>query len=72
MHILLRQYRILQILITSGLGWVLYKFTTWMVATPYSELDQWQAAVVGLVVPALVAGLVGFANNISKVVTKDD
>jgi hypothetical protein len=72
MHIKLRQYRVLQIIITGWLIWAMYRFTIWMTATPYADLDQWQAGVIGLTVPALVAGLVGFANNIAKVVTKDD
>ena len=66
LHVLLRQYRILQILITGYLAYILWWCMEWMTASPFRELSQWHVAAITTAFPALVLGLFKLVEAIIK------
>ena len=65
-HILLRQYRVLQIALTGYLSYLAWVLVKWLTATPFSELSDWHVAPVTATVPALVLGLLKIVESVAK------
>ena len=72
LHILLRQYRVLQIILTAFLMLLTWKFSIWIMMIPFGDLGAGQVAVIATAFPSLIAGLFGLVNSISKKNESDD
>lgn len=66
MHQYLRDWRVVQIGVTLFLCYILYNLTNWMVATQFSELQNWHLAPITTAFPALIGGLFAIVNTIMK------
>ena len=66
LHLVIRQYRVVQISLTVFLSYITYEIVDWMTATSYIELQNWHLAPVTAALPALVAGLFKLVDSIIK------
>lgn len=72
LHIVLRQYRVLQIFLVLFLCYVTYVLLMWVTAGTFAALSPVQAGVIATTFPALITGLFAIVNNINKKNEVDD
>ncbi len=72
LHILLRQYRVLPILLTIFLSYLAWVLVGWMIATPFASLSTWHIAPITAALPALIAGLFKLVETVNKRFEVDD
>lgn len=62
----LRDWRVVQLVVTALLCYILITLTTWMVVTPFVSLQTWHLAPITTSFPALIAGLFAIINTLMK------
>lgn len=72
LHVILRQYRVLQIILTVFLCVITWNIVEWIMVTPYKELSDWQVGVIATTLPALIGGLFAIVNTVAKKAERDD
>lgn len=72
LYAILRQYRVLQIILTIFLCLITWNMVEWVMVTPYKDLTDWQVGVIATTLPALIAGLFAVVNSTSKKAERDD
>ncbi len=69
---ILRKWRVLKVGIVLFLANILWQLMTWIMESPYKELDgSVQSIVISALVVALIAGLFKIVDKIDKPVEKD-
>jgi len=71
LHVVLRQYRALQIALITFLGYLTWDSVEWYYSN-YDQLTQWQNAPIMAFVMSLTAGMFGLAKLVIKKHEKDD
>lgn len=69
---LLREFRVLQVAITTFLSVCLWLILQYFLQIPFSELSDWQLAAIAPIAPSLIAGLFKVIELIQRPVTKDE
>lgn len=68
----LLEFRVLQVTTTVFLCYTLHRVLSWIMVTPYAELEEWQLAVFVATVPALVTGLFATLQSAVKPRVKEE
>lgn len=61
----LKKYKVLQIIMTGYLSYLLHFFALYVTAAPYSELQDWQVTPVVGAIGGLITGLLAVLKQIS-------